>query len=125
VLMLNAKRHAEEYARALPTSHGWPPFVLVADVGHCVEVYADFSGQGKNYTQFPDRQGFRIFMEDLRKDDVRKRLHDIWTEPQALDPTPGSPARSSHSPWRASPGAAAAPEGAASSPASNAPLTSA
>src|SRR3954464_11854978 len=72
VLMLNAKRQAEEYARALPTSHGWPPFVLVADVGHCIEVYADFSGQGKNYTQFPDRQGFRIFMDDLRKDDVRQ-----------------------------------------------------
>jgi hypothetical protein len=92
VLMLNAKRQAEDYARALPTSHGWPPFVLVADVGHCVEVYADFSGQGKNYTQFPDRQGFRIFMDDLRKEDVRRRLHDIWTEPQALDPTRRSPA---------------------------------
>src|SRR5438874_734607 len=48
--MLNAKRQAEEYARALPTSHGWPPFILVCDVGHCIEVYADFSGQGKNYT---------------------------------------------------------------------------
>ena len=56
VLMLNAKRQAEDYARALPTSHGWPPFILVCDVGHCIEVYADFSGQGKNYTQFPDRQ---------------------------------------------------------------------
>jgi len=87
VLMLNAKRQAEDYARALPTSHGWPPFVLVADVGHCIEVYADFSGQGKNYTQFPDRQGFRIFMDDLRRDDVRQRLHDIWKEPQTLDPT--------------------------------------
>jgi hypothetical protein len=58
--MLNAKRQAEEYARALPTTHGWPPFILVCDVGHCIEVYADFSGQGKNYTQFPDRQTFRI-----------------------------------------------------------------
>jgi hypothetical protein len=38
VLMLNAKRQAEEYARALPTSHGWPPFILVCDVGHCIEV---------------------------------------------------------------------------------------
>ncbi len=66
VLMLNAKRQAEEYARALPTSHGWPPFILVCDVGHCIEVYADFSGQGKNYTQFPDRQTFRIYLEDLR-----------------------------------------------------------
>ena len=66
VLMLNAKRQAEDYAKALPVAHGWPPFVLVCDVGHCIEVYADFSGQGKNYTQFPDRQGFRIYLEDLR-----------------------------------------------------------
>ena len=52
VLMINAKRQAEEYARALPPSHGWPPFILVCDVGHCIEIYADFTRQGKNYTQF-------------------------------------------------------------------------
>src|SRR5207302_5792773 len=87
VLMLNAKRQAEEYARALPTSHGWPPFILVCDVGHCIEVYADFSGQGKNYTQFPDRQTFRIYLEDLRKPEVRDRFQRIWQEPLSLDPT--------------------------------------
>jgi hypothetical protein len=36
--MLNAKRQAEEYARALPTSHGWPPFILVCDMSHCIAV---------------------------------------------------------------------------------------
>ncbi len=87
VLMLNAKRQAEEYARALPVSHGWPPFILVCDVGHCIEVYADFTGQGKNYTQFPDRQGFRVYLEDLRKEDVRERLQAIWLDPHSLDPT--------------------------------------
>jgi hypothetical protein len=87
VLMLNAKRQAEEYARALPASHGWPPFILVCDVGHCIEVYADFTGQGKNYTQFPDRQSFRVYLEDLSKPEVRDRLKRIWQEPQALDPT--------------------------------------
>jgi hypothetical protein len=87
VLMLNAKRQAEDYAKALPVSHGWPPFILVCDVGHCIEVYADFSGQGKNYTQFPDRQGFRIYLEDLRKADIRDRLAAIWREPKSLDPT--------------------------------------
>ena len=46
VLMLNARRQAEGYARALPTDHGWPPFILVCDVGHVIETYADFSGQG-------------------------------------------------------------------------------
>ena len=48
VLMMNARRQAEDYAKALPTSDGWPPFILVCDVGHCIEVYADFTGQGKN-----------------------------------------------------------------------------
>jgi hypothetical protein len=47
VLMMNARRQAEGYARALPLAHGWPPFILVCDVGHVIEVYADFSGQGK------------------------------------------------------------------------------
>ncbi|NVN86909.1 MAG: class I SAM-dependent DNA methyltransferase [Rhodopseudomonas sp.] len=90
VLMLNAKRQAEEYARALPASHGWPPFILVCDVGHCIEVYADFSGQGKNYTQFPDRQNFRIYLEDLRDDKVRERLRAIWLAPETLDPAQAS-----------------------------------
>lgn len=85
--MLNAKRQAEEYARGLPASHGWPPFILVCDVGHCIEVYADFTGQGKNYTQFPDRQGFRVYLEDLHKVEVRERLKAIWLEPESLDPT--------------------------------------
>jgi hypothetical protein len=86
VLMLNARRQAEGYARALPVSHGWPPFILVCDVGHVLEVYADFSGQGKNYAQFPDRQSFRIYLEDLRQPETRERLVGIWTDPMSLDP---------------------------------------
>jgi hypothetical protein len=70
----------------LPGAHGWPPFVLVCDVGHCIEVYADFSGQGKNYAQFPDRQGFRIYLSDLRDEGVRARLKRIWESPAVLDP---------------------------------------
>lgn len=85
-LMLNARRQAENYARCLPQDHGWPPFVLVCDVGECIEVYADFSGQGKNYAQFPDRRGFRIFVEDLLQPEVRDRLRRIWTDPRSLDP---------------------------------------
>lgn len=52
VLMLNAKRQAEEYARGLPASHGWPPFILVCDVGHCIEVYADFTDREKIIRSF-------------------------------------------------------------------------
>ena len=86
VLMLNARRQAEGYARALPVSHGWPPYILVCDVGHVIEVYADFSGQGKNYAQFPDRQSFRVYLEDLRQSEIRERLVRIWTDPLSLDP---------------------------------------
>lgn len=87
VLMMNARRQAEGYARCLPADHGWPPFILVCDVGHCIEVYADFTGQGKNYAQFPDRQGFRVYLEDLRDETIRERLRLIWTDPLALDPS--------------------------------------
>lgn len=87
ILMLNARRQAEDYARALPENHEWPPFIIVCDVGHAFEIFADFTGKGRNYTQFPDRQGFRIYLEDLRRDDVRERLRLIWTDPTALDPT--------------------------------------
>ncbi len=86
VLMQNARRQAEAYARALPVHHGWPPFILVCDVGHVIEVFADFSGQGKNYAQFPDRQSFRIYLEDLRNPAIRDRLAAIWTDPISLDP---------------------------------------
>ena len=85
-LMIGARRQAQEYARALPTEHGWPPFVLVCDVGHCIEVYADFSGQGKNYAQYPDRQGFRVYLQDLKDPATRERLKLIWTRPRDLDP---------------------------------------
>jgi hypothetical protein len=83
VLMRSAKRQAEDYARALDE---WPPFIIVVDVGHTIEVYADFSRQGKNYAQFPNRNEFRITMDDLQRQEVRDRLRDIWTAPLSLDP---------------------------------------
>src|SRR3546814_21133508 len=84
--MRNAREQAEQYARALPAEHIWPPFILVCDVGHAIEVFADFSRQGRNYRQFPDRGGFRIYLEDLRDEHVRERLRAIWLDPHALDP---------------------------------------
>ena len=86
VLMLNARRQAEDYAKALEPSEGWPPFLIVCDVGHCLEVYADFTGQGKNYQQFPDRNGFRIYLEELRDESIAARLRAIWSDPRSLDP---------------------------------------
>ncbi|MDO8289248.1 MAG: class I SAM-dependent DNA methyltransferase [Parvibaculum sp.] len=84
--MLKARRQAESYAKALPKEHGWPPFLVVVDVGHCIELYADFARQGKNYAQFPDRRGYRIMLDDLRDADIRARLALVWSDPLALDP---------------------------------------
>ena len=96
--MRNARSQAEGYARALPVDHGWPPFILVCDVGHVMEVYADFSGQGKNYAQFPDRQSFRVYLEDLRRAEIRARLAAIWTDPLAWTRPAPRPARPAPSP---------------------------
>lgn len=87
VLMMNARTQAENYVRLLPPSHEPPPFVLVCDVGHCIEVYANFRRDGKAYDQFPDRRSFRIFLEDLRLKEIRDLLVAIWTDPLSLDPS--------------------------------------
>lgn len=84
--MVQAKGQAERYAKALPVDHGWPSFLLVTDIGYCIEVYADFTGTGKAYAQFPDRARYRIMLEDLRDSEVRDRLRAIWTDPKSLDP---------------------------------------
>ena len=89
-VMVQARAQAESYARALPVDHGYPPFVLIVDVGNVIEVFADFSGQGKNYAHFPDRQSFRIQMDDLRKPEIRERLRAVWTDPHSLDPARNS-----------------------------------
>jgi hypothetical protein len=85
VLMRNAFEQAKQYAEALPDGHGWPPFILVCDVGHAMEVWADFNRQGK-YRQFPDRGGHRVYLDDLADAKVRERLIRIWTDPLSLDP---------------------------------------
>lgn len=52
-----------------------------------IEVYADFSGQGQGYTQFPDGNRYRISLDDLLDDDKRALLRTIWIDPFSLDPS--------------------------------------
>ncbi|PAX09205.1 class I SAM-dependent DNA methyltransferase [Sphingomonas lenta] len=85
--MQRAAGQAAGYAKALPTEHGWPPFLLVSDIGHCIDVYARFERDGKEYAPFPDRRRFRITLEDLRDEAIRDRLRAIWTAPLSLDPS--------------------------------------
>jgi hypothetical protein len=85
-MMRQARAQAERYAKALPQEHGWPPFLVIVDVGHTIETYADFTGLGKAYLPFPDSRTHRIELEDLAQQEVRDRLRAIWQNPRSLDP---------------------------------------
>ena len=85
--MLAARGQAELYAKALPMSDGWPPFLVIVDVGHSIELFADFTRSGKTYTAFPDARTHRILLRDLAKEQTRERLRLVWTDPDQLDPS--------------------------------------
>lgn len=51
--MVQAKGQAERYAKALPIDHGWPPFLLITDIGYCIEVYADSPAAGRRMRNSP------------------------------------------------------------------------
>ncbi len=85
--MKKAKEQALRYARSLPATEGWPPFLAVVDVGYCIDLYADFARQGKTYVPFPDPQNYRITLDELHRDEVRERLRLLFTDPLELDPS--------------------------------------
>jgi hypothetical protein len=88
--LLRARTQAENYARALPAAEGRPPFVVVVDVGHVIELYAEFTRSGATYTPFPDPRSHRIRLEQLADPAIRARLKALWTDPLSLDPSRAS-----------------------------------
>jgi hypothetical protein len=93
IALLAARAQAENYARALPAAEvklGRPPFLVVADIGHVLEIYADFTQSGATYTPFPDPRHHRITLADLHSAAIRERLSKIWLDPLALDPSRAS-----------------------------------
>ena len=71
----------------LPPDHAAPPFLIVMDVGHVIELYADFSGQGRNCTQFPSRTSYqKILLHALGDPAICERLCAVWEEPHSLNP---------------------------------------
>ncbi len=84
--LMRARAQAEGYARALPASEGRPPFLVVVDVGHVIELYAEFTRSGATYTPFPDSRSHRIKLDDLHNPAILDRLKALWLDPMALDP---------------------------------------
>ena len=85
--MLRAHSQAQNYARALPAAEGRPPFLVVVDVGHRIELYSEFSRSGGSYVPFPDPRSHRIALDDLRKPEILDRLRRLWLDPLSLDPS--------------------------------------
>ena len=90
--MMEARTQAERYARFLPATEPPPPFVVVVDVGHSFELFADFTQKGKAFLPFPDARSHRIVLGDLRDEKIRARLRALWLDPLSLDPATASAA---------------------------------
>ena len=84
--MVRARGQAEQYIRALPVTEGRPPFIVIVDVGHTIELFAEFSCTGGAYVPFPAPGTHRIHLADLAREDIRARLRDVWLNPLDLDP---------------------------------------
>lgn len=78
--MDDARGQALGYATSLDDP---PPFLIVCDIGHMLELHADFDGS-RRWHPFPNAQRSRIYLDDLAQHvDL---LRAVWTEPLALDP---------------------------------------
>ncbi|WP_162910652.1 class I SAM-dependent DNA methyltransferase [Hymenobacter oligotrophus] len=102
-MMQQARHQALGYVRALPQTEPRPPFVVVVDVGYCLDLYANFSGTTDAYAPFldllsglPERReqqrhlganAYRVRLPDLADEQVRQRLALLFTQPQELDPS--------------------------------------
>ncbi|MEI7908852.1 MAG: DNA methyltransferase, partial [Verrucomicrobiota bacterium] len=82
-----AYHQARGYITALPPEEGRPPFLIVCDVGHTIDLYAEFTGTGGQYERFPDPVSHRITLPDLHRPEIRERLRKVWLDPHALDPS--------------------------------------
>lgn len=82
-----AFHQARGYITALPPEEGRPPFLIVCDIGHSIDLYAEFTGTGGQYERFPDPVSHRITLPDLHRPEIRERLRMVWLDPHALDPS--------------------------------------
>jgi hypothetical protein len=85
-MMEAAREQALRYVRALPASEPRPPFVVVVDVGFCLDIYSNFAGVGDAYVPFPDSQHFRVLLPALADEKQCAQLRLLFTDPQHLDP---------------------------------------
>ncbi|MFD2718930.1 class I SAM-dependent DNA methyltransferase [Hymenobacter monticola] len=86
-MMQAARQQALGYVRALPPEEPRPLFVLVVDVGYCIDVYSNFAGVGDSFVPFPDQARFRLPLSALADEGTRALLRQVWEAPRELDPS--------------------------------------
>jgi len=84
-MMETARQQALGYVRALPTDEPRPLFVIVVDVGYCIDVYSNFTGVGDQFVPFPDQTRFRLPLSKLADAETQDILRLIFTDPRELD----------------------------------------
>ena len=85
--MLRARAQAEGYVHALSTDEPAVPFLLVCDIGHVLEVFADFTGTNRVWNAYPEAGSHRIPLASLADPAIQSRLRTIFTNPGSLDPS--------------------------------------
>ncbi|GAA4464348.1 hypothetical protein GCM10023189_43480 [Nibrella saemangeumensis] len=86
-MMEAARQQALGYVRALPADEPRPLFVLVVDVGYCIDIYSNFAGVGDSFIPFPDQTRYRLYLSALEQESTREMLRQIFLEPRELDPS--------------------------------------
>jgi hypothetical protein len=84
--MLRARAQAEGYVRALPADEPPVPFLIVCDIGHSIELFADFSGHNRTWLPFPEAGAHRLRLDQLAEPAVQARLRAVFADPASLDP---------------------------------------
>ena len=89
-MMQTARQQALGYVRALPADEAGsgttrPLFVLVADVGYCIDLYSNFAGVSDQFVPFPDQTRYRLPLSKLAEEETRAMLRLIFTDPRELD----------------------------------------
>jgi hypothetical protein len=79
-MMSDALGQAKRYVETLDAP---PPFLLVVDIGHAIDLFASFDGS-RVYHPFPNALSNRTFFTGL--EDLLPTLHAVWEEPLSLDP---------------------------------------
>ena len=86
-MMQAARQQALGYVRALPLTEPRPVFVIVVDVGYCIDLYSNFAGVGDSFVPFPDQTRFRLYLPTLANEQVQNVLRQIFLGPDELDPS--------------------------------------